>query len=238
MGNLIPDSLFPLTMTTIVIIADFDFDDHDDDVDDRESELIHGWVEKPWWAASWRGHLLTSRITFTPHQHGTDIVLHHHVTGGDGEPDGVGDGVGRRAREVPCVVGASLGDPQSDHRGYDRDQDHGEVHLDTVVLGGATQSEVESGPGKMEQLVQNTNGCSSTKTGTFCWPPCALHRFMIIIKMIIMIAFSTRGTFCMHSIWNVRGLLPLHWFSWRPGHTWYLSTDKMFWVIFAPHKNA
>ena len=102
---------------------------------------------------SCRGHLLTSRITFNPHHHATAIVLHHQVTGGDGEPDGVGDGVGWRASEVPCVVGTSLGNPQSDHRGFDHDHDYvDDDHLDTVVLGGATQSEVESGPGKTEQL--------------------------------------------------------------------------------------
>ena len=109
-------------------------------------------------AASWRGHLLTSRITFTPHHHGTDIVLHHQVTGGDGEPDGVGDGVRGGAGEVPSVVGTSLRNPQSDHdHDYaDYDHCHDDEYLDTVVLGGATQSEVESGPGRMEQLFQNT----------------------------------------------------------------------------------
>ena len=66
--------------------------------------------------------------------------------------------MGGRAGEVPSMIRSCLGNPQSDdcHHDYDHDDYHDDDkddYLDTVVLGGATQREVESGPGKIEELL-------------------------------------------------------------------------------------
>ena len=67
--------------------------------------------------------------------------------------------MGGRAGEVPSMICSRLSNPQSDdcHHDYDHDDDlcddDKDDYLDTVVLGGATQREVESGPGKIEELL-------------------------------------------------------------------------------------
>ena len=82
-----------------------------------------------------------------------------------------------------------------------------DLNLDTVVLGGATHREVESGPAKINsrRIIPKLKICQDKDKEDNSLGASTINIIQVIILSSLYCALC--------SIWNAKGLLPKHWFS-------------------------